>query len=144
MKKEVNQSSFAMLLRSKGFKATPSRLALLKLLKDSRKPLTVEEISETGIDADYATIYRSLKDLKEAGIVRQVDLQHRHAHYELASSDHHHLICMKCGRVEDFPSSQTQPLIKSAMKQSKQFQAVTQLSLEFFGICKTCAAKASK
>lgn len=134
-------SPFATVLRGAGFKATPRRLALLKILSNSHKPLTVEEIFDIGIDADHATIYRSLRDLKKANIVRQVDLQHRHAHYELANSDHHHLVCIKCGRVEDFSNSSTQPLIRSALRQSKKFQTVTQLSLEFFGICKACARK---
>ena len=49
---------------------------------------------------DQATVYRTIGSLKEKGVVRQIDLRHNHAHYELTDArDHHHLICEACGRL---------------------------------------------
>ena len=53
-------------------------------------------------DTDQATVYRTIKSLKEKGVIKQIDLRHNHAHYELANiAEHHHLICLRCGRIED-------------------------------------------
>ena len=140
--KKKTASPFATALRSAGFKATPGRLALLRLLSNSHKPLTVEEIFDAGIDADQATIYRSLKDLKGANIVRQVDLQHRHAHYELANiNEHHHLICLSCGKIEDVHHCGIEAMENTVLRSSKHFAEIRQHTLEFYGICKSCAAR---
>lgn len=142
MKKALAAQQFRNLLRTSGLKATPGRLAILMVLENAKKPLSIEKIT-SGLGkhtADLATVYRTLHSLAQTGAVRQVDLRHGHAHYELASpADHHHLICTKCGRIEDFTGCDTNQLIQEVVSKSKQFKKVTEHSMELFGICKTCA-----
>ena len=130
-------------LRQSGYKATPSRLAILDVFRNVKKPLSAQEI----IDAlpkniDQATVYRTINALKEKGIIKQIDLRHNHAHYESADlGEHHHLICMKCGRIEDIRRCWIDEMQPTILKSSKHFVEIKQHTLEFYGICKSCASK---
>lgn len=140
--KQSQKEYFSSLLHGTGFKATPSRIELLRVLTDAKQPFTVEEIISRLKQStpDQATVYRALKELKEAQIIRQVDFQHGHAHYELSDKkDHHHLICMECEEVEDFTGCAIKSISKLALQQSKEFKTITEHSLELFGICKSCS-----
>src|ERR1700679_2879138 len=93
MKKTLNRS---------GLKATPARLAIFELFRKSKRPLAAQEIIDKLPSLDQVTVYRTLKSLKLKGIIHPIDLRHNHAHYELTDiAEHHHLICLQCGRVED-------------------------------------------
>jgi Fur family ferric uptake transcriptional regulator len=137
-------------LRKAGYKTTPGRVALLDILGKSRKPLSIPEIMDRlsqskGAKIDQVTIYRTLDTLGKIGLVRKVDLRHGHSDYELAAADdHHHLVCIRCGQLEDFQGCNLDQLARRALKSSKDFAIVTQHSLEFFGLCKACAAAANK
>lgn len=137
------------MLRAGGFKATGGRLAILEIFKNSKRPLAAQEIivelASRRHDADQATVYRTLKSLKTNGVIRQIDLRHNHAHYELADmTDHHHLICLRCGRVEDVHRCNIEDMEKAVLRTSKHFSEIKQHSLEFYGLCRTCSTKAGK
>jgi Fe2+ or Zn2+ uptake regulation protein len=121
-------------------KVTPARLAVLEVLLSASKPLSPESIANQIKDVDKATVYRNLQTLKDAGILRQVNLEHDHTHYELANDDHHHLVCRKCGKVEDFSGCFSEEIIKQALKQSNHFSSVQDHSIELFGICDSCSS----
>lgn len=132
------------ILRDAGYKATPGRLALLELLRRSKKPLSITEIarglSASGRKMDQVTIYRNLESFEKIGVVRKVDLRHGHSDYELASEDdHHHLNCLRCGKVRDFAGCDLGSIIKKALRHNPEFAEVSQHSLELFGICRKCA-----
>jgi Fur family ferric uptake transcriptional regulator len=132
---------FAAILRKSGHKATPGRLSLLFLLASANRPLAIHDIiDESKKGLNQATVYRSLESLLEAGIVRRVDMQHAHAHYELAegAAHHHHLICKHCGRVEDVENCDVSAIEKTVLKRSKSFASIQTHSLEFFGLCTKC------
>lgn len=134
-------TNFTEMLRSAKQRVTPARLAVLAVLEKEKRPLSVEKvisiIGEKNID--YVTAYRTITMLKKAGLVKQIDFQHNHAHYELATlGDHHHVVCVKCDRVADVANCGMEKMEKSALKESG-FQKITQHALEFFGICKQCS-----
>lgn len=125
-------------LRSNSLKITPARLEVLDILTHTKKPISINDISKKLKDTDLATLYRTFETLKELGLATQVDFQHGHAHYELATREHHHhLVCQKCGKVVDISKCDTTTLEKQALKISK-FAKINAHSLEFFGICKSC------
>lgn len=133
---------FIKLLREAGYKATAGRLRLLAVLRASKEPLSIQELMRkvSGVAIDQATVYRILTVLEDVGVVRQVNLRHGHADYEfVGTSDHHHLVCTVCKRVEDVPGCDSELVAKQALRKAKQFASITQHSFEFFGICKTCA-----
>ena len=132
---------FADLLHEAGLKATPARLHLIFLLHKTAKPLPAESIilKLRGQGGDQATVYRMLRSLKGAGLVRQVEFQHGHAHWELAElGDHHHLICVKCEKIEDIKGCRIGELEKNILQKTKSFADITGHSLELFGHCKKC------
>ena len=130
------------LLRQKGLKATAERKALLGILQQTRRPLSIPAIlaqDRQGI-MNQATVYRSLDVFVQAGIARRIDLKADFAYYELADpQDHHHLVCRSCGRVEDFHGCDFPRLARHALARSKNFRTIEDHSLELFGLCKACS-----
>lgn len=127
-------------LRKAGYKATPARLSVLSVMRRSRAPLSAQEVIErVGKSFDPATVYRTFKNLKESGIIRQIDLRHNHAHYEFAEAeDHHHLICTGCGKIEDSIGCEVEDTYRTIVRASKNFFEIRQHSLEFYGLCNSC------
>lgn len=90
---------------------------------------------------DRATIYRAITSLKQQGVIKQIDLRHNHAHYELAGmKDHHHIICLRCGKIEDVDKCGVQDMQVRVFNQSKHFAKIQEHALEFYGICKACSS----
>jgi len=131
------------LLRSLKLKTTPTRLAILVFLQTHHKPVSAQTLAEKlGKNAiDQATVYRNLTNLEELGVVRRVELKSNRAFFELKSNkDHHHIICVSCGLIEDFYNCNIDKVAVSALKNSKRFAKVSEHSLELFGLCKQCEA----
>lgn len=131
----------ASLLRGAGLRATPGRIALLALLAKEPNPLTVYQIEKKlGGKMNQVTVYRSLDALHAAGIVKRVNLEHDHAHFEIAAGreHHHHAICRNCGHIENIEVPHAAKPEQEALKRAKSFSDLTSYSLEFFGLCKKC------
>ena len=131
------------ILRKSGYKATPSRIAILNVMQQIKRPMSAQDVIDSlPRSADQATVYRTLKALKGKGVIKQIDLRHNHAHYELADlAEHHHLICMQCGKIEDVHHCGIEGVQGIVLKGSKHFAEIRQHALEFYGICKSCARK---
>lgn len=143
--KTVLKDPLRDMLRKSGYKATPPRLAILALFKASRNPMSAQEIIDAlakNTSIDQATVYRTLKSLKEKGLIHQIDLRHNHAHYELTDiGEHHHLICLRCGRIEDVHECGVEDVEKNIIRTTKHFAEIKTHTLEFYGICKACVKK---
>lgn len=128
------------ILRKAGLKATLPRLVILAVIKGSKNPLSAQEIIErVGKGFDKVTVYRFVKKLKGSGIIRQIDLRQNHARYELFDAgDHHHLVCVHCGRIEDITGCEVGDMYKSILITAKSFSEIRQHSLEFYGVCTHC------
>lgn len=127
-------------LRKSGCRVTSARIAVLEMFQRNPKPLSVQEvIAMLPRDADQATVYRTIRSLRDKGILRQIDLRHNHAHYELANlAEHHHLVCVRCGRIEDVHGCTLETAYPELLRHSKHFAEITQHALEFYGVCKSC------
>lgn len=132
--------AFQARLRAEGQKATRPRILVLQILAKAKQPLTIEAIAKlAGEKANLVTLYRMMKDLQKVGMVRQVDFQHGHAHYELKTErDHHHIICEKCERVENIAGCDAEVMIRRIAKRLRSFASIRDHSFELFGICKAC------
>lgn len=131
------------LLKAKGLRATPQRLALLACLTKAKGPASIAELQalEEGEGMDTATFYRGVESLVSAGLVRKVNLNHGHTDYELSTEGdhHHHLVCTNCSTIEDFDWCPEPDLEKKILKKSARFAQVDEHALELFGLCKRCA-----
>jgi Fe2+ or Zn2+ uptake regulation protein len=93
------------------------------------------------IKADLVTVYRILQSLVEAHIIREVRFKDAAIRYEYARDQHHHhTVCTACGVIEELPEC-TMALDASTLRRSKRFAKISEHSLEFFGICMTCARR---
>jgi Fur family ferric uptake transcriptional regulator len=131
------------LLKTSGLKTTQERLSILEVLSKSKKPLSIKSIKESlkKTPVDQATIYRTIETLIGKQVIRPVNFQHDHNHYEIIdNSHHHHLICEKCGKVVDISSCNTNSL-EQKIKQIGNFATINSHALEFFGLCKSCNKK---
>ena len=97
-------------LRGRGLRATPSRIAVLGLLRKVGGPLSHAEAVERleGQGWDRATIYRNLTDLADAGLARRADVGDHVWRFEAvdaahADDPHAHFVCTECGVVECLP-----------------------------------------
>jgi Fe2+ or Zn2+ uptake regulation protein len=138
----MSDSKYAEYLRHASLRATPGRIQLLRVLENESKPLTVYQIEEKlGDSMNQVTIYRSLDALYKAKIVKRVNLEHDHAHFELAlgREHHHHAVCRNCGYIENIEISHAAHPEQQALKQTKAFSMLDSYSLEFFGLCRKCA-----
>lgn len=139
-----------MVLKAIGARATPGRVALIELLEAEEHPLSINEImrllvAHKKVNIDHATAFRSLEALTTAGLLQKSDLGHGHAHYEWVSgrAHHHHIVCTKCGLVEEVELCDMDSLQSRVLKQSAHFAHLQSHTLEFFGECKKCARHSS-
>ena len=91
-------------LRGEGLRYTASRRAVVEVLSESDRPLTIPEILERDRSLAQSSAYRNLNELIAAGVVHRIVAGDEYSHFELAedlTSHHHHLVCTHCGRVED-------------------------------------------
>jgi Fur family ferric uptake transcriptional regulator len=100
--------STAQDLKTAGLKATVPRLKIINLFESSReRHLTAEEVYRLlradGFDIGLATVYRVLTQFEQAGLLMRHHFESGKAVFELNEGSHHdHLVCMQCGRVEEF------------------------------------------
>jgi len=138
-------SKFKFQLKLSKLKSTSARLALLYVFEKNKKPLSVkdlaEKLNETAVDT--VTLYRNVESLENAGLLKKVLIDGKQSYYELTSAEHHHhLICKSCGKITDISECGVTISGKNLLKNA-DFAKITDHSLEFFGICKKCAAKNS-
>lgn len=132
------------LLKEKGLKVTPARLAILDIFAKSKVPLSAERIfsdlkrKKENKNINEATVYRTLTNFEEVGILIKVDFRKDSSFFELAKEHHHHIACLKCDAVEDFESSEVEKVLGRIARNSSKFINIKEHSLELFGLCKAC------
>src|SRR5574340_1488376 len=95
-------------LKSMGLKATFPRLKILDLFqKGDQRHMTAEDVYRhllaEGMDIGLATVYRVLTQFEQAGLLERHYFESGKAVFELKKGRHHdHLVCMQCGKVEEF------------------------------------------
>ncbi len=95
-------------LKTIGLKTTLPRLKILNLFENSKiRHLSAEDVYKVlineGEDIGLATVYRVLTQFEQAGLLERQHFEGGKAVFELKSDGHHdHLVCLQCGRVEEF------------------------------------------
>ncbi len=134
--------SLKVVLKEKGLRATPGRLALLTTLEKTMTPISAEELHARTGSIDIVTVYRTLQSLVQAGLAREVRFKDASVRYEYAHmTHHHHLVCTRCNSIEELPECDLSDLESTVLRNAKRFASVEEHALEFFGICTTCVQK---
>lgn len=131
------------MLKESGLRVTDHRLLVLETVSKVKQPVTVYELVESlrkKEDIDQATVYRNLSSLHEAGLLRRLDFNHGHAHYELETGRaSHQLVCSNCETIEKIEGISIDDTVKKMLKKSKKFRETRSHSVEIYGLCRTCA-----
>ncbi len=128
-------------LESGGLRCTSQRYAVMAFLIKHKGHPTAAEIFEAVNRVDprssRATTYNNLRDLVEAGLVREVAVEGRAARFDAKGMRHHHFICDRCGNVEDIEWYDVpRPASRSLGK-----RVLRECELIFRGLCTKCAPR---
>ncbi len=135
------------ILKEKGYKITPARLAILEIFAKDKLPMDAESIYKKLRSRKYrrkingVTVYRTLSSLEKSGILKKVDFRKDSTYFELADKHHHHIICTECDKIEDFASRILERVLHKIASQSLNFKIIRDHSLELFGLCRICQLK---
>ena len=138
----MNAESVRRCLEASGLRCTPQRHAVMAFLMKhpSHHPTAAEifnAVNRVDPRSSRATTYNNLRDLVQAGLVREVAVEGRAARYDAKGMRHHHFICDRCGNVEDMewygvPEPASEALGKRVLRECE---------LIFRGLCVKCAAR---
>ena len=95
----------AAALRAAGYRVTPQRLMIHRTLVELGRHVGAEEllkaVEQKLPNVSLPTVYSALDALEDGGLVRRVSAGQGRALYDARPADHHHLVCRRCGAVED-------------------------------------------
>ena len=129
-------------LRQRGYKLTPQRRTMLKLITTSQKHLTpaaiYERLQQEHPGIGLVTIYRTLGILAELGVICEINTESSSRSYLIrrVPEHHHHLICSACGAVTDFTTCDLKRL-EQRLSRKTGFK-IDDHFLKFTGRCQKC------
>ena len=127
-------------LREAGLRATGSRVAVLRCVREVGRPVALAEVVERlgSEGADRATIYRNLVDLTEAGLLRRAHLGDAWRFEEGDEAAHAHFVCTRCGSVECAPEV---VLAVDSKKSGRTPHALEdgRYEVQLHGVCDDCS-----
>lgn len=124
-----------------GKRVTNQRALIMEIIRQGEGHLDADEIYRRAREKEprlsLSTVYRTLQMLKKLGLVEELHFDEEHHHYEVKpSAEHHHLICLGCGRVIEF----NRPLsryIKRNIPEAKGFD-IAETEVRMSGYCFKC------
>ncbi len=139
----VDAGALKKRIQGAGLRGTGSRIAVLRLLQDTRAPMTHGEVSERLSSAgyDHATIYRNLMDLSRVGLLARSDLGDHVWRFEVrrGSADHKaqhpHFVCIDCGDVNCLPEKAVSVRGTPGMPRALRRRSVV---IQLQGRCDSC------
>ena len=122
-------------------RTTAQRLLLFELMRQGEGHLDADELYRRARERQprlsLSTVYRTLKLFKGLGVVEERHFTEAHHHYEVRSSaEHHHLLCLGCGKVVEFECPLSQQL-KGDVARANDFE-VTGAEVRMVGFCSIC------
>jgi Fur family ferric uptake transcriptional regulator len=132
-------------LKDRGLKSTAQRDDIARVFFDLGHHISAEqlyaEVKKINPHVGYATIYRTLRLLKECELVSERHFDDGQARYEVVSERHHdHFICERCGRIIEFENEGLERLQESIARELKA--TLTRHKMELYGLCSDCMGKA--
>jgi Fe2+ or Zn2+ uptake regulation protein len=132
-------------LRADGQRYTTGRRAIIEVLQEAERPLSIPELIRDRDDLAQSSAYRNLAVLEQAGVVHRIVTNDEFARYELAedlTEHHHHLICSSCGAIDDFTvSAQLEADLERVLHRAATRHKFRPAShkLDLIGVCVRCS-----
>ena len=129
-------------LKDAGLKITLPRIKILEVLESAEvHHVSAEDVYKLllakGEEIGLATVYRVLTQFEQAGLVVRHNFEGGHSVFELSSDNHHdHIVCVRCGRVEEFIDPQIEQRQEEVARQLG-FE-LTDHHLNMYGLCPDC------
>jgi Fur family ferric uptake transcriptional regulator len=129
-------------IKDAGLKITLPRVKILQILESSSIHHMSEEdvykaLLTKGEEIGLATVYRVLTQFEDAGLVVRHNFEGGHSVFEVATEEHHdHIVCVKCGRVEEFRDDEIEARQQSVA--SNLGFELTDHNLNMYGLCPDC------
>jgi Fe2+/Zn2+ uptake regulation proteins len=122
---------------------TKQREVVLQVIRDARGHLTANEVfvnaKQLLPSISFATVYNSLRFLKDAGHIAEIQFGNGASRFDRMTHRHDHAICTKCGKLVDIEMEHPKELVKMAAKYSKFKPESLEFTLR--GICPECIGK---
>jgi Fe2+ or Zn2+ uptake regulation protein len=135
-------------LRSRGFRLTAPRRAVLEVVRGTKTHPTAEEVHRLVIrrapTVSLATVYRNLRLLVDAGLLGE--LPGPRARFDANTRAHHHFTCLRCGRIADVEAPVAEPHSRalSTRVAARTGLTITHHRIDFFGRCRDCQARRAR
>lgn len=137
-------------LRDGGHRYTAMRRRLIEMLRTADRPMSVPDLVRGRRSPPQSSAYRNLAVLEQSGLVRRVLTDEGLARYELTeelTEHHHHLICVRCGRIEDvaIPAGLERSIDRTleGLGRDAGFATVSH-RLDLIGRCRSCDRSADR
>jgi Fur family ferric uptake transcriptional regulator len=143
MSHDIEKAALASYLEEHNLKHTRQRDLILDAFLDASGHITGEElhqrIKERDASIGYTTVYRTLKLLVDAGLAQERHFDDGITRYEIEQEHHDHLVCTKCGRIDEFECAMIE-------KTQNEIAATYGFKLlrhrhELYGLCPSCQNK---
>ena len=141
MPKEQTLTNRRKVLKSAGLRMTSQRDLILDIISQVKGHLDADEVHRLARqrqpNLSLSTVYRNLQALKRSGLVEELHFDESHHHYEAKPSvEHHHLICLGCGKVVEFGCALSKKM-RQEIARKKGFE-VTGVEVHMTGYCAQC------
>jgi Fur family transcriptional regulator, ferric uptake regulator len=140
---EERMLMFHARLKERGLKSTGQRDDIARVFFDMGRHISAEElyaeVKKINPHVGYATIYRTLRLLKECALLYERHFDEGQARYEAVGERHHdHFICERCGKIIEFENEAIERMQEIVASQLKA--TLTRHKMELYGICADCLA----
>ena len=138
-----DDAELAELLRDRGLRATSQRVVMHRLLRDHARHVSAEELlseaSERLPGVSLPTVYATLELFEQLGVVRRVNGGGGTLLWDTRGDAHHHMICRRCGRIEDMEVPVDLDRVRRSAAKSG-FEP-DRAEVVVSGLCASCAAE---
>lgn len=138
---QKSDTSVIEALRSRGYKATPQRIAICRIALNSREHPSAQQVYDavkrTHPTVSLATVYKTLEVLRDLDLVQELNFPKGQARFDSYMTPHINLICLKCGRITDLDDA-TVKEITGKVAAATKFKPIGQ-RIDVYGMCKTCS-----
>ena len=135
-------TAFRGALKERNLKSTSQRDDIARVFFASNRHISVEElyheVRKVNPRVGYATVYRTVRLLRECGLAAERHFNDGEARFENVEEEHHHdhLICERCGRIVEFSNDEIEELQELVAR--KLDFVISRHKMELYGICGDC------
>lgn len=141
----LNNQELTAVLRQNGYKVTPQRLAVYEALANTKEHPSAEMLFGTlqpkYPSMSFATVYKTVEILNKLNLIQILNTGEDSFRYDADTSEHSHVQCAICGRVDDIPALARDGELITKVEEVSGY-SVTKHQFYFFGVCQNCSNNA--